>query len=180
MTYWLTENSTIPMISGAILVVILLLMAFSARDRLLTLVAMVIAILTITVVVCERAIVTDQERITETLHVLADHVSNNNTDGILEYISQKNPQTSAKAINDMDRVNFMSCRLLGTNYFIGPESGNKQAEIGFVVVATGHLKGGQGGGTGNFEITLNLEEESEGNWKILKYKHEYAQAGAKL
>jgi len=28
MTYWLTENSTVPMITGAILVVILLFMAY--------------------------------------------------------------------------------------------------------------------------------------------------------
>ena len=50
MTYWLTENSTVPMITGAILVVILLFMAFSGRDRLLAYAALGIGILTITTV----------------------------------------------------------------------------------------------------------------------------------
>lgn len=180
MTYWLTENSTVPMVTGAILVIILLFMAFSGRDRLLAYAALGIGILTITTVVCERIIITDQERITESLYVLADHVSNNNTDGILEYISKKNPETAGRAVSDMDRVVFESCRLLGTNYFTGPESGNKRAEICFVVVATGSLKKGGQGGTANFKITLNMEEETEGNWKILNYKYQSAQAGVNL
>ncbi len=180
MTYWLTENSTVPMITGAILVVILLFMALSGRDRFLAFAALGIAALTITTVVCERIIITDQERVTETLYVLADHVSNNQTDEILKYISKKIPETAASAVNDMDRVVFESCRLLGTNYFTGPKSGNKQAEICFVAVATGMLKQGGHRGTGQFKVTLHLEEESEGNWKILTYKYESAQASVKL
>ena len=178
MTYWLTENSTVPMITGAILVVVLLFMAFSGRDRLLAFVAMGIGILTIATVVCEKMIVTDQEQITEKLYVLADHVANNNTDGILEHISKQNPKTAANAVNDMDRVIFESCRLLGTSYFVGPESGNEQAEICFVVVVSGSAKRG-GGGTANFKVTLNLERES-GQWKILNYKYQSAQAGVNL
>ena len=180
MTYWLTENSTVPMITGAILVIILLLMAFTGRDRLLALAAIVIGTLTVSIVVCEQIIVTDQEQITADLYLLADYVSNNDTDAILEHISQKQPETAANAIRDMDRVVFETCRLLGTNYFKGPDSGNMQAEIRFVVVATGMLKQGGYGGTGNFKITLKMEEESEGTWKILTYNHEPAQAGVKL
>ena len=168
------------MITGAILVVILLFMAVSGRDRFLLFAAAGISILTITTVVCERMIVTDQEQVTEALYVLADHVSNNNADGILEYISDKNPETAARALNDMDRVVFESCRLLGTNYFNGPQPGKKRAEICFVVVATGSAKQGPGRGTANFKVTLNIEKESEGNWKILTYKYESAQAGVKL
>jgi len=178
MTYWLTENSTVPMITGAILVVILLFMALSARDRLLALAALLIGVLTIAIVVCERMIVTDQEEITQTLHVLADHVANNNTEGILGYISKQHPEVASRATSDMGKVNFESCRLLGTNYFTGPKSGNKQAEICFVVVVSGTAR--QGHGSANFKVTLNLEEESESDWKILDYKYSSAMAGVNL
>ena len=178
MTYWLTENSTVPMITGAILVVILLFMAFSGRDRLLAYAALGIGVLTIATVICERVIVTDQEEVTQTLHILADHVANNDTDAILGYISKKVPKLATRAASDMDLVNFESCRLLGTNYFIGPESGNKLAEICFVVVVSGTAK--QGHGTANFKVTLNLEEESDGNWKILDYQRSSPMAGVNL
>ena len=178
MTYWLTENSTVPMITGAILVAVLLFMAFSGRDRLLAYTALAIGILTIAIVVCERVIVTDQEEVTQLLCVLADHVSNNDTEAILGYMSKKNPQLAARAASDMDRVKFESCRLLGTNEFVGPEPGNKLAKISFVVVVSG--KAEQGAGTANFKVTLDLEEESEGNWKILNYEHSSPMAGVNL
>lgn len=179
MTYWLTENSTVPMITGAILVVILLFMAFSARDRLLAFAALGIGILTFATVLCERIIVTDQEEVTSTLYVLADHVANNNTDGILKYMSKKHPDVSARAVADMDRCEFDSCRLIGTNYFKGPVSGNDQAEICFVVVMSGTAKK-IGTANGNVRVTLNLERESEANWKILNYSYESPQAGLNL
>ena len=166
------------MITGAILVVILLFMAFTGRDRLLAYAALGIGLLTFAVVLCERIVVTDQEEITQTLHVLADHVANNNTQGILDHISKQHPKVANRAISDMDKVKFESCRLLGTNYCIGPESENKLAEICFVVVVSGTAQ--QGHGTANFKVTLNLEEESESNWKILDYKYSSAMAGVNL
>jgi len=53
-----------------------------------------------------------------------------------------------------------------------------QAEICFVVVVSGTAS--QGHGTANFKVTLNLEEESESNWKILDYKYSSAMAGVNL
>jgi len=136
-------------------------------------------ILTFAVVLCERIIVTDQEEVTSTLYVLADHVANNNTDGILGYISKKHPETAARAANDMDQVDFESCRLLGTNYFKGPEADNDLAEIQFVVVVSGNARK-YGTGNSNVKVKLNLERESEGNWKILTYEVYPPQAGMKL
>jgi len=167
------------MITGAIVVVLLLLMAFSGRDRLLAFVALGVGVLTFAVVMCERVIVTDQEEVTQTLHVLADHVANNNTAGILEYISEKHPETATRAENEMAKYKFESCRLLGTNYFKGPEDGNELAEINFVVVAAGTGKR-LGKGSGNVKVTLFLERVSEGNWKIKNYTFDNPLAGMKL
>jgi len=97
----------------------------------------------------------------------------------LGYISEKHPEVAARATNDMEKVNFESCRLLGTNYFNGPQEGSKEAEINFVVVVTGNAKR-LGSGTGNVRVTLNLEKVSEGNWKIINYHYENPQAGLKL
>ncbi len=179
MAYWLTENSMVPMITGAILVVILLLMSFSARDRLLAIVALTVGVLTLAIVVCEQLIVTDQEEVTATLYVLADHVSNNNADGILAYISDDHPQTAVRARNEMASVKFESCRLIGTNYFVGPKPGNEKAEICFVVAASGTSKQ-LGTGASNVKVKLYLKRESESNWKIIDYKRELPHAGLKL
>jgi type II secretory pathway component PulL len=65
MMYWLTEDSFVPMLTGIFVAVVLLLMAWSARNKVVMFVALFIAAATAAIVATEMAIVTDRETVTD-------------------------------------------------------------------------------------------------------------------
>ena len=74
MTHWLTEDSFVPMLVGIFVATVLLLMAWSARNKIVMFIALFVAALTAGVVVTEAVIVTDRETVTDLIDELAGHV----------------------------------------------------------------------------------------------------------
>jgi len=177
MVEWFTYNSLVPMITGTILVIIFLGLAFASREKMMVYIALGVGTLTLFTVVCEKLIVTDREEVENTVAILADHVRNNNSAGILGYISDKMPQTAASAQRDMDRVDFESCIVTGFKSFSGPEPGDNKAKIDFVVIVRGSTQTMTSPQHGQFQVTLNMERESTGQWKILDYAVSNPRAG---
>lgn len=179
MTYWLTENSMVPMVTGIILSLIFLIVAFNSREKVLYYIAIGIAALTFATVACEQMIVTDKEEVESLLNQLSRYASNNDLDSILEHISDDKPETKQAAAADMARCTINSCTILGTNYFEGPEPGDSSAEICFAVSVSGTF-GNFHEGNGTMKFTVNFDNVGEGEWKITDYRYDQPMAGLNL
>jgi hypothetical protein len=178
---WFTEDSTFPMVTGAIMVIILLAMAFSAREKRLFQLAIVIGILTAATVICENLIVTDQEQVKETVYQLSDRVQANDVRGVLGFVGKQRQDTRQKVENEMPRYDFDTCRIIGFNYFEPDNDGSaKTAEICFVVAVRVRIDGGPEPLPGQRKVTLKFEKEPDGKWRVIDYWHEAPQAGLGL
>ena len=181
MTSWFTESATFPMITGVFLVIVLLGLALSSREKVMLYLAIAVALLTAGVVTCEQLIVTDKEKVTDVVYQLADAVQANNKAGVMGFVSKSREDTLSRVDNEMPRYDFASCRVIGFNYFTPKESGGKKtAEICFVVTVRVNVDKDPTQAFGHRKITLNLEEESDGIWKIITYSHEAPSNGAIL
>ena len=133
MTNWFTENSTVPMVTGALLVIILLGLAFSSRERLMVYMALVVGAMTAGTVICERMIVTDQEEVMQCVYDLADAVQANDRASVVAFVSRSRQDTIDRVNSEMPRYDFDRCRIVGRNYFKSEVDGPETAEICFIV-----------------------------------------------
>ena len=74
MTSWLTENSTVPMIAGAILTLIFIAFWVHSREKAMLKVAIGVAVITAAIVTCEQMVVTQREEVTDQIYALANSV----------------------------------------------------------------------------------------------------------
>lgn len=172
MAGWFTENSTVPMVTGVILVVILLGLAFSSREKTMVYLAVIVGVLTAGTVFCERLIVTDQEQVMQCVHDLADAVQANDKDGVVALISQTRPDTINRVNGEMPRYDFDACRIIGTNYFKPGEDGQETAEICFIVTFRVRLDDYPEPHFGQRRIILHFEKQLDGKWRVIDYSHE--------
>ena len=178
---WFTENSTVPMVTGTLMVVILLGMAIASREKRIFQLAVVIGLLTAATVICETLIVTDQEKVTEVVYELAELVQSNNTQGVLDYVSQQWPDTRNDVSNEMPRYDFDTCRIVGFNYFDNEnQESENTAEICFVVSVRVRLDNSRETISGPRKVTLEFEKEPDGKWRVARYRHESPQSGIGL
>lgn len=172
MTSWFTENSTVPMVTGVILVIILLGLAFSARERAMVYLALVVGALTAGTMICERMVVTDQEEVMQCVYDLADAVQANDRAGVLAFVSKTQPETINKVNHEMPSYDFDSCRIVGRNYFVPGADGRETAEICFVVSYKVRVDGSPQTQWGHRKIILHFEKQPDGKWRVIDYSHE--------
>ena len=129
MTHWLTEDAFVPMLIGIFTATVLLLMAWSARNKIVLFAALFIAAATAGIVATEAAVVTDRETVTDLIYELAGHVRANDADAIARYISPDAPELTKKMRSQMERYEVESCSITGVTDF--SEAGGK-ATIDFV------------------------------------------------
>ncbi len=177
MISWFTENSTFPMATGVILVLILLAMAFSSREKMMFYFAMAIAALTAATVICERVIVTDNEMVTQTIYDIADAVESNDRGRVVTFVSQSRQDTIDRVNAEMPRYNFDSCRVIGTNYFEPNDGPPKTIEVSFVVSFRVRVDQGTDLIPGHRKVILTFEQQSDGKWKLIDYSHENPHSG---
>jgi hypothetical protein len=180
MISWFTENSTLPMISGGILVLILLGMAFSAREKVLVYLALAIAALTAATVICERMIVTDNEKVMEAIYEIADAVEDNDRAKVVTYISKTRQDTIDRVNAEMPRYDFSSCRILGTNYFEPADGPPKTIEVSFTVSFQVRLNNDPQSIPGHRKIILTFEQQADGQWRLITYSHENPHSGVTI
>ena len=181
MTSWFTESATFPLITGVLLAIILAGMGFASREKVMFYIAIIVGVITAGIVTCEQLIVTDREEVTEVIYKLADAVQANNKAGVKRFVSKSRDDTLARVDNEMPRYDFESCRIIGVNHFTPDDSSSKKkAEICFVVTVRVNIDKNPTQAFGHRKITLQLEEESDGKWKIIDYSHEPPSSGAIL
>lgn len=169
------------MVSGTLMVVVLLMMAFAGREKRLFQLAVVVGLLTAATVICEQLIVTDREAVEETVFRLATMVQSNDVEGVVNSISKTQDTTRQRARSEMNRYDFDTCRVAGTTHFDSREDGGvKTAEITFTVTVS--VRGYSGPETvyGQRRVTLVFEKESDGQWRVINYSHEDPRVGVGL
>lgn len=179
MTYWLTESSLVPLIIGTFIVIALLGLAISFRDRIMFYLALLVAVLTAGTTVTEMLIVTDREAVTEVIQILAQAVEKNDVAEVLAHVSGKQGDAQDRIRKEMPNYHFTSCRIVGINGFSSVDNGGaKTAEIDFVVFAFGSSR--QNEGHVHRRIILKFEQEPNGLWKLLDYEHSEPRGGMHL
>ena len=83
---WFTESPGHPVTIGILLTAFAAMLWFMLRKRSLLFLAALLAIATLSVIIVERAIVTDREQITETIFDLADYVAAGDRDSIISHV----------------------------------------------------------------------------------------------
>lgn len=177
MISWFTENSTFPMITGIILAIILLGLAFSAREKVMVYLALVIGVLTAGTVICERMIVTDREEVMQCVYDLASAVQANDKKGVVAFVSKTRPDTIDRVNAEMPKYDFDSCQIVGTNYFEPGADGRDTAEICFVVSVKVRVDGATETQWGHRKIILHFEKQPDGKWRVIDYSHEAPSSG---
>ena len=177
MTTWFTENSTFPMITGAMIVVALLGLAFFAREKIMLYAALVVAALVAGTVVCEKIIVTDREEIVDCVYELANAVQSNDKAAVVAFVSRNRQDTIDRVNAEMPRYDFDSCRINGTNYFKPGPDGLGTAEICFVVSVKVRLNPNPDPVWAQRKIILHFEKQLDGKWRIIDYSHHDPRGG---
>lgn len=177
MTHWLTEDAFVPMLTGIFMAVVLLLMAWSARNRLVLYAGLLVAILTAGIVVAEAAIVTDRETVTDLVYELAGHVRANDADAIARHISKEAPEISKRMRSQMERFKVESCSISGVNDF-STEDGI--ATIDFVAWGQGSERRSGLKSPANPRVQLKLSKQADESWKIIDYTVSDPRSGLSL
>lgn len=128
-------------------------------------------LLMVTAIVVERMIVTDQEKISETLDHLADAVRNNNEAELLLRISDRAPEVEQAARGHLKRWEIDYCSITWKEAAaINGSASPPEANVRFSAFVRGHEKseGGLEGGD-VIGIKLRLQRESDGEWRVVDY-----------
>lgn len=168
---WITEDITWSILWGLLAIAILTVIWIGTRQyRFLTLAGVVAALLTLLLIV-EATIITDKEYLINAVYEMADHVRNNNADGIVQFVRDDNKVFAERIRRNMAQYDFRSCNLIGfSETTVEPEGSNpRTAKIGFSVWASGAPAGRldlfQSAG-----VAVNLEfEKNDGHWTIEAY-----------
>ena len=171
MISWFTENSIAPLITGVLLAITFFALAFSFRDKVMFYIGLVVALTTAATVITESLIVTDQEAVREVVYQLADCVRSNDSAGVIGYVKKGEELLTKDIRQNMAMLDIETCNVLGFVSFSATEDGKPQtANIDFSVWGNGQY-GRSGRFTGRRRVTLDLEKDKEGNWKVINYDH---------
>ena len=177
MTYWLTEDAFIPMLTGIFVASVLLLMAWSARNKIVMLLALSVAAVTAVIVVTEMSIVTDRETVTDMIYELARHVQKNDVEAITKHISPQVPEVADRMRGRFEQYKVEACSIIGINEFF---SEGDNAMIDFVAWGQGGQRRGGMEGAANPRVVLKLRKHEDGNWKIIDYSVSNPRSGFSL
>ncbi len=177
MTHWLTEDAFVPMLVGIFMATTLLLMAWSARNKIVLFAALFVAAATAGIVVTEAAIVTDRETVTDLIYELAGHVRANDANAIGRYISPDVPAVTKRMRSAMERFEVQSCSITGVTDF--STMGDK-ATIDFVAWGQGKQRRGGLESPANPKVKLDLRKQPDGAWKIIGYDVSDPRSGISL
>jgi ketosteroid isomerase-like protein len=167
MPDWLTEDAFMPMLTGVFVSIVLLLMAYSARNRTVLIVGLLVAALTAGIVITERTIVTEREKLVGLIHRLAKHAQRNDVEALVTQVSDDAPTLKKRLYAHMSEYKVVSCSIVGFNEVTITEP---TASVELIAWAQGAQRRGDGlKGQINPKVTLGFLRDAEGVWKITDY-----------
>jgi ketosteroid isomerase-like protein len=169
MPEWIAGNPFFLVAASGCLTAILVLMYFQMIDtRLVPFMAAGMA-LTIMPLLLDVAITTDREAIRRTVQRLARSVRQNDLPATLKFAHPAAPDVYDRMEREMPNYDFSLCTISGFRKIEVAEGGD-DAEVTFRVFVNVQAKRGPQG-TGTREVVLNLRKTSQGDWKIMNYRH---------
>ncbi len=168
--YWLTEDPTYAVMTGLLVALALGCFGYMAKERILSILAVLAILLTIGVVIAERAIITDREEIESTLYDLAGYVANNRHDDILRHIDP-NSEAYRAAQQEMPKSVFKSCNIYSINELEVDDSSSPPSAVSDFVATGSGTAAAIGEGWGRRAVTLHWKKFPDGSWKIVRYSH---------
>jgi NTP pyrophosphatase (non-canonical NTP hydrolase) len=180
MISWFTEEAIFPLITGGILSLVFIILAYTSREKNMLFVGLIIAALAGGVFVCEQLIVTEKEEITAVVYELAEAVRNNDTAGVVKHISPTRADTIARAEGEMPRYLFDICRLAGITKYEDDATNPKAKKITFTVNFRVALLPDRTPIPGQRAVVLTFERNAGGQWKITDYSHHDPRGNVRL
>ncbi len=177
MIHWLTEDAFVPMLTGIFVAAVLLLMAWSARNKVVMYVALLVVAVTVGIVTTEMLIVTDRETVTDMIYELAGHVRANDVEAIAGHISPAASGIADRMRAQMGRFKIESCTIVGINAF---SSEGETASVDFVAWGQGSERRGGLEGAANPRVILELRKQEDESWKIFGYSVSNPRSGYSL
>jgi hypothetical protein len=133
-----------------------------------------VVVLAVTMLIVERAVITDREAIRTKLAEIARDVQANDMQRVLGHIAKGNPSLIGRVQNEMPNYDFTECRVTKIHKTdIDSSAEPRSAIVEFNVRFDG--KFGRGGfemrGPGVRWIRLQMVREEDGQWRVLNYEH---------
>ncbi|WP_425616139.1 hypothetical protein NA78x_006078 [Anatilimnocola sp. NA78] len=135
----------------------------------------IVALVGLALVIYERVTLSDREAIQATLVRIARDLETNNRQAVYDSIHSAAPDIRAQAESELPQYTFSQCRI--SKIDDTKVTGNtppKTASVEFYIIAAGSFaKGGDvfGGEGIRRLITLGLQQENDGQWKVVSYSH---------
>lgn len=141
-----------------------------AKKELLYLLAAVVLIF-VALIVYERVTISDREAIEARLQQLARDLQTNNHEAIYAAIHPSAPEHLSRARSELPNYVFEECRITNIREIrVSASAKPKTAVAEFAVRAKGQIKLAEGGEVVRF-IILDMELDSDGQWKVTNYEH---------
>lgn len=180
---WILDNPYNPFLL-AFIGTVLALVAFVAwlqsgrKEALIA--AAAIAGIFVVLIIAERMMISDREAIEATLAQIARDLEANNREAVYAAIHPSKPELLAQAQAELPGYTFTECRITKIQETkINAEAKPKTAQVGFNVMVKGNFKQGAdyfSGMTIARYVVLDLEQDSDGKWKVVHYEHHEPQA----
>ena len=176
----LLENSYVIFVSGLVLLLVAYYFWTQTRLKWILYLMAAMVLVTIGLLVIERMVETDREAIKDTLTDLAKEVETNDVDGALSYFAQSAKIARDRAAREMPTYKFSTCRIMSYGEMVPKtDTALKTCDVTFTVFVdveapTFHGFKGRAGRT----VTLTMQKEPSGAWKVLDYSHYDPRPGA--
>ena len=142
-----------------------------SKRNLFAVLAVLAFLLMTAAIIVERVLVTDQEKISQTLDQLADAVRSNNEAELLLWISDRAPEVEQAARGHLKRFEIDYCSITWKELAaINSNSNPPEANVRFsaFIRAQERSEGGLEGGD-VIGIKLRMKKESDGEWRVVDY-----------
>lgn len=135
----------------------------------------IVALIGLALIIYERVTLSDREAIEATLLRIARDLETNNRQAVYDSIHSAAPNIRAQAEGELPKYTFSQCRISKIDDTkVTGTTPPKAAIVEFYIIASGSFaKGGDvfGGEGIRRLITLEMEQEKDGQWKVVNYSH---------
>jgi hypothetical protein len=163
---------------GGFLAICMFGLYFYSGEKVMLMVALIVAVITAGVATIERMIVTDKEKAYALLYDAARAGTRNDDAYLISLIKSDKAEIIGKAKRLLDDVTFENVRVVGVKTFEAAEGDiPKTATINFVTFGSGRYR--NNAGPFQREVKLDLQMVNE-QWKVIGFSHANPRGGVSL
>ena len=176
MLEWFTESAFFPSCIGILMTIAFIGLAFSSGEMLMMKIGLGIAVLTALLITTEILIVTERERVENSLYDMASAMRENEFERVFEYLDTDDLVAQAKA--HLRGATCHSCTITGINDVAIAEDGTS-ATADFIAYAKASNTAFPSPTPIQTRVRLNFEKRSD-KWKVTDFETSDPRAGLNL